>query len=82
MITMKTRKYTVEKIEKGSYFCPNCHRELALPFKGNINIQGGLSLMCSNCKNGKILIAMPEKNTEVITDPSGILPSGNPFVIA
>jgi RNase P subunit RPR2 len=56
---MKTKTYVIESISKGMYFCPNCHRELLLPFKGsNVNIQGGIALMCSNCNKGKIVITL------------------------
>lgn len=30
-------------------FCPRCHRQVKLPFKGNVEIQDKLVITCSNC---------------------------------
>jgi len=75
---MKTREYKVESIQRGIYYCPSCHRQIEAPFKGsgNINIQSGISLMCGNCKRGKIMI-----NIIKDPDPSGVLPSGSISVL-
>lgn len=55
---MKVRDYLVENLGKGLYFCPNCHREITLPFKGieKVQIQSSLNITCGNCKQGLIKI--------------------------
>ncbi len=55
---MKVRKYIVESIDKGIYFCPNCHKQLTIPFKGKIKLGGALNLGCGYCKNSKVIILL------------------------
>ena len=70
---MKVRKYEVTDFRNGIYYCPSCHRQIEAPFKGssgNINIQSSVHLMCSNCKNGKIMITVLDKPITIV--PSGV----------
>ena len=55
---MKVRNYEVTNIGTSVYFCPSCHKQIDVPFKGQVNIQGGLSLACGNCKKGKVIIKL------------------------
>jgi len=55
---MKIRKYIIEEFGKNVYFCPNCHRQIFLPFKGEVKLGGALKINCGNCKGGQISIEL------------------------
>lgn len=57
---MKTKSVFVEDVEKNFYFCPNCHRRIIIPIKGNVNLNGSLKLKCSICNNGLLVINKKE----------------------
>lgn len=66
------RKYVVDKIMGGFYFCPICHRRIDPPdFLANSNVKAsnGLTLACGNCKKGTVQIQVKEKET------SDVIPS-------
>jgi DNA-directed RNA polymerase subunit RPC12/RpoP len=49
---MKERVY---ETKSDKLFCPNCHRKVNMPFKGNINITGKMNINCS-CGGGRVII--------------------------
>lgn len=54
---MITRNYKVKDLNTAMLFCPNCHREITLPFKGNsIKCENAININCGNCNNGRVTI--------------------------
>ena len=67
---MKVRNYEVENLSKALLFCPNCHRRISLPFKGNnINVQSAMKLKCGNCTNGLAIVRVKQVEVLKKTDP-------------
>lgn len=52
---MKVRTYNMPEMGKGLYFCPACHCQIELPFKGGVHFTGAMNFTCS-CKGGRIII--------------------------
>lgn len=49
---MKERVY---EVKPDRMYCPSCHREVNLPFQGNMNITGNIKIACG-CKGGVVMI--------------------------